>query len=120
MFCTELPDTVPLNVEVAATVVFQVEFVGVVVVVVVLLLSVTLWLSEVQADELSFACGLPAPPWVLVAVAFCVAFPLLSAVLVSEFASTAPDASIRAIAVASVRLLIALSIPLLVNRYEEK
>jgi hypothetical protein len=69
---------------------------------------VVLLLSLLEAVEFSFACGLPLPPCVLVAVAVCVTeeflfFPVSELV---GFANADPDARITAIAVAKVRLVI--------------
>jgi hypothetical protein len=69
---------------------------------------VVLLLSVLDAVEFSFACGLPLPPCVLVAVAVCVTeeslfFPVSELV---GFANAEPDARITAIAVAKVRLVI--------------
>jgi hypothetical protein len=111
MFCTVLPDTVAFNVDVAATVVFHVDVDELLVEFDVVFAFVVLWLS-IQAVELSFAWGLLLPPWVVVAVAVCVVslfvdvFPVL--VLVG-LANADPDVSIKAIAVANVRLVIEIS-----------
>jgi hypothetical protein len=69
---------------------------------------VVLLLSVLEADELSFACGLPLPPCVLVAVAVCVTveFLFFPVSLLVGFANADPDARIMAIAVAKVRLVI--------------
>jgi hypothetical protein len=99
MFCTVLPDTVALNVDVAATVVFHVDE---------LLVSVVLWLSIV-AVEASFAWGLLLPPWVVVAVAVCVSVSVFPLLVVVGLANADPDVSIKAIAVANVRLVIEIS-----------
>jgi hypothetical protein len=105
MFCTVLPDTVAFNVDVAATVVFHVD--ELLVEFDVSVEVVVLWLS-IQAVEASFAWGLLLPPWVVVAVAVCVVSVAFVLVLVG-LANADPDASIKAIAVANVRLLIEIS-----------
>jgi hypothetical protein len=69
------------------------------------------WLSVLVAVESSFACGLPAPPCVVVAVAVCVvvaSLPLLPLLLVG-LANADPDANMKAIAVAKVLLVIEIS-----------
>ncbi|MGO9994878.1 MAG: hypothetical protein ACLPTF_20520 [Steroidobacteraceae bacterium] len=100
-----LPDTVAFNVDVAATVVFHVD--ELLVEFDVSVEVVMLWLS-IQAVELSFAWGLLLPPWVVVAVAVCVVS-LAFVLLFVGLANADPDASIKAIAVANVRLLIEIS-----------
>jgi hypothetical protein len=117
---TVLPLTVPLSVDVAATVVFHVSVVFVVGLVVVFVVVLMSWLSldEVlfdvlllsvfEADESSLACGLPVPLCVVVAVADCVtveSLPLLP-LLMDGLASAVPDANMKAIAVAKVLLFI--------------